>query len=87
MSHYSDRLRVGRPGLNSRQGQDFLLYFTASRPALVDTQNPIRWVPAAVFPRVKGPGHEADYSPPSSAVVSSGGAIPPRHHTSLWRGA
>jgi hypothetical protein len=33
------------------------------------------------------PGHEADRSPPSSAEVKNGGAIPPPLHTSSWNGA
>jgi len=37
-----------------------------SRQALWPTQPPIQWVP-----EVKRPGHEADYSPPSSAEVSN----------------
>jgi hypothetical protein len=60
---------------------------TASIPALGDTQDPTRWVPAADFSGVKEPDHEADYSPPSIAEASSVGAIPPCHHTSTWRGA
>jgi hypothetical protein len=31
---------------------------------------------------VKRPGHEADHSPPSSAEVKNGGAIPPLPQTS-----
>jgi hypothetical protein len=37
------------------------------------------------FPR--GKGHEADSSPPSSAEVRNGGAIPPFHHMSSWHNA
>jgi hypothetical protein len=32
-------------------------------------------------------GLEADHFPPSNAEVKNGGAIPPLHHASLWRGA
>jgi hypothetical protein len=39
------------------------------------------------FPGGKVAGHEADHSPPSSAKVKNGGAIPPLPHTSSWRGA
>jgi len=38
------KLRAGRPELNSRQGQGFSLFATASRPALEPTQTPIQWV-------------------------------------------
>jgi hypothetical protein len=31
-------------------------------------------------PRVNRPGHEADYSPPSSVEVKNGGAMPPLPH-------
>jgi hypothetical protein len=31
----------------------------------------------ADFPEIKRPGREADHSPPSSAEVKNGGAIPP----------
>jgi hypothetical protein len=61
--------------------QDFL-FSTASRPALGPTQPPIRWVPA-----VKRPGHETNHSPPSSAEVKNGGAIPPFPHVSSWHSA
>jgi hypothetical protein len=33
---------------------------------------------------VKWPGREADHSPPSSAEVKNGGAIPPLPHKSSW---
>jgi hypothetical protein len=33
------------------------------------------------FPGVKGPGHEADHSPPSTAEVKNGGAIILLFHT------
>jgi hypothetical protein len=57
-------------------------FFTACRPALGPTQPPIQWVPG-----VKRPGREADHSPPSSAEVKNGGAMPPLPYTSSWRGA
>jgi len=41
------RLRLGRPGLDSRQGHGFLLFTTASRLALDPTQ-PIVWVPGTL---------------------------------------
>jgi hypothetical protein len=40
------------------------------------------------FPlRVKQPGHETEHSPPSSAGVKNGEAIPPLPHMSLWYSA
>jgi hypothetical protein len=45
------------------------LFFGASRPALGSTQPPIQWVPRALSPGVKRPGHEAEHSPPTSAEV------------------
>jgi hypothetical protein len=32
----------------------------------------------------KRPRYEADYSPPISAEVKNGGAVPPLPHTSTW---
>jgi hypothetical protein len=39
----------------------------ASRPALGQTQPPIKCVPGVIFPCVKRPGRESDHTPPSSA--------------------
>jgi hypothetical protein len=60
---------------------------TASRPLLVPTQPTIQWAPGAVSPGVKRLGSEADHSPPTSAEVKNGGAIPSLPHTSSWRSA
>jgi hypothetical protein len=65
------RLRAGRPGFDSRQGQEIFLYFTSSRPALGLTQPPVQWVPGALSPGVTRPGREADHSPPPSAMVKN----------------
>jgi hypothetical protein len=73
---YSDRLRVERPGLDSRQSNIFL-FSTASGPTLGPTQTHIKWVQGAILLEVKQVGREADHSPPSSAEVKNGGAIPP----------
>jgi hypothetical protein len=54
----------------------------ASRLALEPTQPPVQWLAAAVSPRVKRQGREADHSS-LSTEVKKGGAVPP--HTSLWR--
>jgi hypothetical protein len=55
-----------------------------SRLALGPTQPPIQWVPGALSPGVKWPGHEADYSPPSSAEVKNAwhymSTLPPTRH-------
>jgi hypothetical protein len=42
---------------------------TSSRPALNTKQTRIQWVPGALYPGVKRPGREADYSPRTSAEV------------------
>jgi hypothetical protein len=55
-----------------------------SRAALGPTQPPVQWVRGDFSLRVKQLGREADYSPPSSAEVKNGGAIPPFSHMSSW---
>jgi hypothetical protein len=57
---------------------------TESRRALGLTQPPIQWVPGALNLGVKRLGREADPTPPSSAVIKNGGAIPSFPHTSSW---
>jgi hypothetical protein len=68
-------------------GASFFLYSVASRPALGPAHPPIHWVPWALSPVVKRPGHEYNYSPPCNAEVKNGGAIHPLPHTFSWRGA
>jgi hypothetical protein len=46
-----------------------------------------KWVPGALSPGVKQMGREADHSPPTSAEIKNGGAIPPFSHMSSWRSA
>jgi hypothetical protein len=70
------------PGRN----KNFLL-FTSSRPALGPTQPPIQWAPEDLSPGVKRPGCKFDHSPPSSAEVSNGGAIPPVPLMFSWNSA
>jgi hypothetical protein len=50
---------------------EIILFATASRLAVRLTQPPIQCVPRALFPRVEGPGREADCSPPSSFDVKN----------------
>jgi len=65
------RFSYGLDEFESRQGQEFFLLATASRPALVPIQPPIQWVPGALTPGVKWTGLEADHSPPPSAEVKN----------------
>jgi hypothetical protein len=74
-------------GVDFQQGKEVFVYFTASSLALGSTQSPIQWLPGALSLEVKQPGREAAHSPPSTAEVKNGGAIPPLPHTSSWRGA
>jgi hypothetical protein len=60
---------IGVLGLNSWQGLGIFLFTTAFRTALGSTQPSIQWVPGALSLGVKWLGHEAGYSPPSSAEV------------------
>jgi len=61
-----------RPGFDSREEQRFILFATASRPALGLNQPPIQWRPAALSLGVKWPGREDGHSPPSSAKFKNG---------------
>jgi hypothetical protein len=64
-----------------------MFYFlTLSLLALGPNQVLIQWATEALSPAVKRPGRESYHSPPSSAEVKNGGAIPSFHHTSSWRG-
>jgi hypothetical protein len=63
--------------------QDFL-YFVASISALGSNHAAIQWVPRAISRGVKNPGREADHSPPSSAEVNNGGALPSLPLRSSW---
>jgi hypothetical protein len=68
---YSDWLRAGRlRGRGSSPGRVKNVHFSMfSRPALESTQPPTQWVPGALSPGVKRPGHEAGHSPPTSAEL------------------
>jgi hypothetical protein len=64
---------AGRPRFSSRQGQwcEFVLFATASRPALTPVQLPIKWV-ARVLPQgVRRPELEADHIPSIFAEVKN----------------
>jgi hypothetical protein len=89
LARYSDRLRTGQPGFDSRQDHEVLLCSTASRPALSPAQPPIQSVAEVLdfFSGVKRPGSEADHPRPSSDEVKNGRAIPPLPDTSSWRSA
>jgi len=56
----------GLDGPGSNPGGDEI--FRPSRPALVPTQPPVKWVPGLSRGKVR-PGRAADHSPPSSAAV------------------
>jgi hypothetical protein len=58
------------------------LYSMASRLALGRTQPPVQQVLGALSSRVKQLGREDDHSPPSSAEIKNGEAMPPVPHTS-----
>jgi hypothetical protein len=59
------------------------LFSTVTSTALEPTHPPIQCVPEALSPGVKRPGR--DHSPPSSAEVKNGGAMPPFPHMSSWK--
>jgi hypothetical protein len=53
------------------------LFSTASRPTLGPFQPPIQWVSGAISSGIKRPEREANQSPPCSAEVKNGRAVPP----------
>jgi hypothetical protein len=73
-------------GLNPSTSK-ILLFSTTSRAALGPIQPPIQWVLGAISPGVKWSEGKADHSPPSSAEVKNGGAIPSLPHMSSWHSA
>jgi hypothetical protein len=61
--------------LDSRQGEENFLYFTASDRLWGPTSFLSNEYRGALFPGVKRPGRGANHSPPSSAEVKNGGPI------------
>jgi hypothetical protein len=77
----SDGLRNGRPGFDSRQGQDFsLLHNVQTDSGAHPAFSPMGT--GGDFPGAKWPGREADHSPPSNAEIKNDGVIPPLPHMS-----
>jgi hypothetical protein len=79
---YSEKLRAGWPGLDSRYWQETFLISTALRPTPGPIQPHVHWVPGAPSLGAQWPGCDADHSLPSSVQVKNCGAIPPLPHTS-----
>jgi hypothetical protein len=68
----SSLLLVGPPRGRIRVPVGARFFFpTSSRRIREPTHPPIQWVPGALSPRVKRPGREADYSPPTTAKVKN----------------
>jgi hypothetical protein len=63
------RLRAGRPGFDSRQGQGIFLFAATNIPPVGPAQPPFQSILAAISRGVKLPGREADHSPPSITEV------------------
>jgi hypothetical protein len=72
---------------DSRQGQEIILYSTASRSGYGTYPAFYQMVPGTSSPGLKRPRPEADHSPPSSAEVKNYGLINPFHGKSSRRGA
>jgi hypothetical protein len=83
----SDGLRAGRPGLDSRQGQE--MFSTAQRLDRIRSPSSLlsNGCQGYFHRGLKRPGREADHSPPSGAEAKNGSAIPQFSHTSSWRDA
>jgi hypothetical protein len=86
LSWYSNRVWAGWSGFNSWQGQDSSLLHSIKTGS---GAQPVSYTmdTTGCFPRSKVAGGEADHSPPSSAEVKNGGAMPPFPHMSSWCGA
>jgi hypothetical protein len=77
LSRYSNGLWAGRPGFDSRKGEESVLFSAAPRPALGPIKPPIQWVQGALSHGVKRLGRKANHPTPSGAEVKNGGAILP----------
>jgi hypothetical protein len=64
-------------GVRFLAGQEIFLFSIASGPSVGTTEPPIQYIKGDFCVGVKGPGREADHSPPSSTEAKNGGAIPP----------
>jgi hypothetical protein len=64
-------------GVRFLAGAKDFLFSTAPRPALGPHPASYPLGTGALSPGVKRLGREADHSPPSSAEIENGGAIPP----------
>jgi hypothetical protein len=85
LSRYSDEVRDRQMGFDYRQREK--IFSTPQRPHRLWSTQPIQRIPGDLSSRAKRPGREADHSPPSSAEVKNGEAIPPLLETSLWLGS
>jgi hypothetical protein len=74
-------------GFESRRRLGIFLSDNVSRAALGPTHPPNQWVPRALSLEVKGPGREADHSPPSIDEVKESVELYLHFsNTPSWRG-
>jgi hypothetical protein len=75
---------AGQAGFDSWQGREIFLYSSIQADSGVQ---PASYPMGTSGPSlgIKRPGRETEHSPPTSAEVKNGGAIPPVPHTSSWR--
>jgi hypothetical protein len=74
------------PRIRFPAGQDFsLLHAVQTDSGAHPSSYPIG--SGALSPVIMRPGRKAEHSPPSSAQVTKGGAIPPLPHMSSWQRA
>jgi hypothetical protein len=70
-SQYSDGVWAGRPGFDSRQGQEVFLLHTIQTGSGTHTDSyPMQT--GGFFSGIKRTGRETDYSPPTSTDVKKG---------------